>query len=68
MTGAYNCLVIDMAGMRRAERRVLRLHAHCGVSVADIAEAFEADPAAVRAALRRARRKYARCSRRLGVG
>ena len=64
----YNFLVIDMARMRKIERWLLRLHAHYGVSVPDLAETFEMAPAGVRAVLRRARRKYRRCSRWLGVG
>lgn len=63
----YNRLVIDMAGMGKTERRLLRLHAHSGVPALALAEAFEMAPAAVRAVLRRARRKYRRCSRWLGV-
>jgi len=64
----YNFLAIDMAGMKKSERWLLRLHAHYDVPVAALAETFEMAPAAVRAVLRRARRKYRRCSRWLGVG
>ena len=67
MTTGYNFLVIDMAGMRPRERWMLLLHAHYGVSVANLAETFEIPPSEVRRVLRRARRKYRRCSRRLRV-
>ena len=67
MRRKYNPLVIDMAGMDKKERLVLRLHAHYQVSVADLAEAFEMVPAEVRHLLSRARRKYRTCSRWLRI-
>ena len=63
----YNPLVIDMAGLTRLERALLRLHGNGGVPVGELAEAFGVPPGRVRRLLRRARRRYGRCSRRLGV-
>jgi DNA-directed RNA polymerase specialized sigma24 family protein len=63
----FNYLCYDLTPLGRTERRVFRLHAEHALAVEDIAEVFGLPSEAVARTLRRARAKYERTYRRLGL-
>jgi DNA-directed RNA polymerase specialized sigma24 family protein len=63
----YNRLVVDMAELLPKEKWFLRLYAFGGLAASDIGEHFDMATVDVLRTLRRARRKYRRCSRWLNI-